>query len=76
MTWWGPFGCGFVAGLFVGQVTLGSWLSSVRAGPLRLWSPATFKSEVPAQSWRKEDRSYSWADGRAARPDVRGARLQ
>ena len=89
MTWWGSFGCGFVAGLFVGQVTLAFFLALVRqdravevvespplATELERLGPATSKSEVPAQSWRKEDRSYSWADGRAARPDVRGARLQ
>jgi hypothetical protein len=32
MAWWAAFGCGFVAGLFVGQVTLGFFLALVRQG--------------------------------------------
>jgi hypothetical protein len=32
MTWWATFGCGFVAGLFVGQVTLAFFLALVRQG--------------------------------------------
>ena len=30
MAWWAAFGCGFVAGLFVGQVTLAFFLALVR----------------------------------------------
>jgi len=30
MTWWGPFAFGFVAGLFVGEVTLAFALALVR----------------------------------------------
>jgi len=30
MTWWGPFALGFVAGLFVGEVTLACFLAIVR----------------------------------------------
>jgi hypothetical protein len=32
MTWWGPFALGFVAGLFVGEVTLAFFLALVRKG--------------------------------------------
>ena len=32
MAWWAAFGCGFVAGLSVGQVTLGFFLALVRQG--------------------------------------------
>ena len=67
MSWWGSFGCGFVAGLFVGQVTLAFFLALVRQDravevvespplvtELERLGPATSKSEVPAQSGRKE----------------------
>jgi hypothetical protein len=30
MTWWGPFALGFVAGLFVGEVTLAFFMGLVR----------------------------------------------
>jgi len=32
MAWWAAIGCGFVAGLFVGQVTLAFFLALVRQG--------------------------------------------
>ena len=89
MAWWAAFGCGFVAGLFVGQVTLAFFLALVRqdravevveSPPLateleRLW-PATSKSEVPAQSGRKETVATAGQTAARARPGVRGARLQ
>lgn len=57
MTWWGPFACGFVAGLFVGQVTLAFFLALVRQGsavdvaesPPLAAEHETLDSEVPAQ---------------------------
>jgi hypothetical protein len=88
MAWWAAFGCGFVAGLFVGQVTLAFFLALVRqdravkvvespplATELERLGPATSKSEVPAQSGRKETVATAGQTA-AARPGVRGARLQ
>jgi hypothetical protein len=62
MTWWGPFALGFVAGLFVGEVTLVFFLALVRQGsavevtespPLaagdETLAPTTSSREVPAQ---------------------------
>jgi hypothetical protein len=62
MAWWGPFTLGFVAGLFVGEVTLAFSLALVRNGsavevaespPLAsehvTFAPTTSNSEVPAQ---------------------------
>jgi len=54
MLWWGPFALGFVAGLFVGEVTLAFFLALVRKGSAievaeSLPLAATSNSEVPAQ---------------------------
>jgi hypothetical protein len=61
MAWWGPFALGFVAGLFVGEVTLAFFLALVRKGsavevaespPIaaghETFAPTT-SSEVPAE---------------------------
>ena len=85
MAWWAAIGCGFVAGLFVGQVTLAFFLALVRqdravevvespplATELERLGPATSKSEVPAQSWRKGSVPTAGQTA-AARPDVRGS---
>ena len=63
MAWWAAFGCGFVAGLFAGQVTLAFFLALVRqdraveviesqplATGLERLGPATSKNKVPAQA--------------------------
>jgi len=54
MLWWGPFALGFVAGLFVGEVTLAFFLALVRKGSAievaeSLPLATTSNSEVPAQ---------------------------
>jgi hypothetical protein len=62
MAWWGPFGLGFVAGLFVGEVTLAFFLALVRKGSAievaespslaaghETFAPTASNSEVPAQ---------------------------
>jgi len=62
MAWWGLFALGFVAGLFVGEVTLAFFLALVRKGsavevaespPLayghETFAPTTSNSQVPAQ---------------------------
>jgi hypothetical protein len=51
MIWSGPFVLGFIAGLFVGEVTLAFFLALVRQGSaVAVAEPRpTSNSEVPAQ---------------------------
>ena len=53
MTWWGPFALGFVAGLFVGEVTLAFFLGLVRQGnavEVVESPPLAAGHEMPAQT--------------------------